>query len=151
MRVRLVCAGDRVDWLQMRCELWPSADAETHAAEIDRFFAGDLQDPAAVLVAEDSSGEAVGLIELSIRSYAEGCVTGRVGFVEGWYVKPSSQRRGIGRALIEEAEHWALAQGCTELGSDAEIENEPGILAHRHVGFEETGRIVCFRKSLSKA
>jgi hypothetical protein len=34
-------------------------------------------------VAEDASGRLIGFVEMSVRRYAEGCDTDRVGFVEG--------------------------------------------------------------------
>jgi aminoglycoside 6'-N-acetyltransferase I len=68
----------------MRDALWPSPAGE-HGAEIDRYFAGELREPLEVLIAFDVRGEALGFVELSIRAQAEGCLTDRVAFVEGWY------------------------------------------------------------------
>jgi aminoglycoside 6'-N-acetyltransferase I len=131
----------------MREALWPSAPGE-HAEEIDRYFAGNLREPVEVLLAFDDDDEALGVIELSIRAGAEGCVTDRVAFVEGWYVAPAARGQGVGATLIGAAETWARAQGCTELASDAEAENLSSAAAHRAVGFTETAVIRCFRKSL---
>ena len=36
-----------------------------------------------------------------------------------------------------------------EIASDAEIENEISIRAHKAIGYDEEVRIVCFRKGLS--
>jgi aminoglycoside 6'-N-acetyltransferase I len=88
------------------------------------------------------------LREISIRSYAEGCATDRVGFLEGWFVVPEHRRRGIGGALVRAAERWALAQGCREFASDALADNDESALAHRALGFTEVGMIRCFRKDL---
>ena len=90
----------------------------------------------------------MGFAELSIRNYAEECVTDRVAYLEGWYVDAEWRRRGVGKALIEAAESWARAQGCTEFGSDALLENETSAAAHLALGFEETVQIRCFRKQL---
>ena len=57
-------------------------------------------------------------------------------------------RKGVGRALIEAAEAWGRGQGCSEFGSDAAIDNETSIAAHRALGFAEVSRAVCFRKPL---
>ena len=98
----------------MREALWPSP-ARAHAGEIERYFAGTWHEPIEVLIACDAQGAAIGVIELSIRAYAEGCATDRVAFVEGWYVEPTARMRGIGTALIRAAEEWApLAVGFTE-------------------------------------
>ena len=147
MNVRPVTAADASAWLSLRRELWPGTDGD-HASEIARFLAGDAREPLAVLLAEDEGARIVGFIELSIRAYAAGCVTDRVAFVEGWYVGPDARRRGVGRALIAAAEAWARAQGCSELASDAELNNESSAAAHVASGFVETGLVRCFRKEL---
>jgi aminoglycoside 6'-N-acetyltransferase I len=131
----------------MREALWPSAPGE-HAGEIERYFAGKLREPVEVLLAFDDREDALGVVELSIRAGAEGCVTDRVAFVEGWYVAPAARGQGVGAALIGAAETWARSQGCTELASDTEVDNLSSAAAHRAVGFTETAVIRCFRKSL---
>lgn len=131
----------------MRGALWPSP-AREHAGEIARYFGGKVHEPLEALIAFDEQGTAIGLIELSIRAYAEGCDTDRVAFVEGWYVDPNARGKGVGGALVGAAEAWARSQGCTELGSDAEVENISSAAAHRAVGFVETGVVRCFKKSL---
>ena len=131
----------------MRDALWPSP-ASAHAGAIDRFLAGTAREPLSVLMAFDDRGEAIGMIELSLRPYAEGCTTDRVAFVEGWYVEPEVRGTGVGAALIGAAETWARSQGCTELASDAEVENLSSAAAHLAVGFSEAGVVRCFIKSL---
>jgi aminoglycoside 6'-N-acetyltransferase I len=95
------------------------------------FFAGKLRMPLAVLLAVEDSGTPLGFAELSIRPYAEDCVTDRVAYLEGWYVVPEARGQGVGWALVAAAEQWALAQGCTEFGSDALIDNAVSAAAHR--------------------
>jgi len=132
----------------MRCDLWPDGSEAEHRAEIDQFFAGQVREPFATLVALNSSGDAVGFAELSIRSYAEDCATDRVAYLEGWYVVPEARRQGVGTALVHAAEEWARLQGCTEFASDALIDNHVSAAAHRALGFQETVQIRCFRKVL---
>ena len=146
MQIRPIEKSDRSEWLRMRCTLWPGNQTAL-AEEVDRFFAGSLREPRAVLVADEDGG-LVGLMELSIRSHAEGCLTDRVAYVEAWYVDPRVRRRGVGRALIAAAEDWARAQGCTELASDSESDNRISQLAHLASGFDEVGQIRCYRKKL---
>jgi aminoglycoside 6'-N-acetyltransferase I len=148
IRVRPATPGDARVWRSMREALWPDAAPGEHATEVERFFAGRLRMPLAVLLALDEAGAPAGFVELSIRPYAEDCVTDRVAYLEGWYVAPEHRRRGVGRALVEAAESWAHEQGCTEFGSDALIDNEVSAAAHRALGFTETARIRCFRKAL---
>jgi len=148
VRVRPVIKEDAPAWQRMREALWPDYASSWHADEIAQFFAGKLSMPLAVLIAEDYAGKLLGFAELSIRNYAEDCVTDRVAYLEGWYVVPGARRNGVGRALVAGAEQWGRAQGCTEFGSDAVIDNEISAAAHRALGFTETARIRCFRKAL---
>jgi aminoglycoside 6'-N-acetyltransferase I len=144
--VRHARASDRDAWVRMRSALWPDG-AEEHAAEIDRFFRGASLNPLAVIVAEEGQG-LLGFAEVSIRPYAEDCVTDRVGFLEGWYVEPATRRRGIGRALVEAAQDWARGQGCSEFASDAVADNVESARAHLALGFSDAGLVRCFRKDL---
>ena len=147
MIIRPIEKRDSADWERMRQSLWPSPAGE-HAAEIAAFFSDKRANPAEVLIARDEADRVVGFAELSTRPYAEGCHSGRVAYIEGWYVDPAVRRRGFGGALVRAAEEWGRSQGCSELGSDTEIENLGSEAAHRSLGFAETGRIICFRKPL---
>jgi aminoglycoside 6'-N-acetyltransferase I len=146
IHVRPVTPADAGVWLQMRCALWPEGSEDEHRDEINRFFAAQLRDPLHTLLALDGSDRPLGFAELSIRPYAEDCVTDRVAYLEGWYVAPEARRRGVGTALVRAAEDWGRAQGCAEFASDALIDNQISAAAHRSLGFEETVQIRCFRK-----
>lgn len=146
--IRLAGPRDAACWLRLRHALWPDSTEGEHQEQIDRFFAGDAREPMAVLLAEDAAGHVVGLAELSIRAYAEGCETDRVGYLEGWFVVPEARGHGVGGALIAAAEEWGRLQGCRELASDAEADNEDSAAAHRALGFTEVGLVRCFRKDL---
>ena len=123
-----------------------SCRLDEHRADVERYFAGDRREPAEVLLAFSPAGEPAGLAELSIRSIADGCSTGNVAYLEGWYVTAAFRRQGVGRMLTSAAESWAKGRGCTEFASDAELANHISQTAHLQVGFEETGRVVTYRK-----
>lgn len=134
----------------MRVALWPG-DPEEHAREIEALFGREsARWPQAALLAEVGSA-VVGLAEVSVRPWAEGCATRPVGYLEGWYVVPEQRLTGVGRALIRAAEDWARAQGCTELASDADPANELSHCAHTACGFEDVGLVRCYRKSLESS
>lgn len=146
VNIRPVAPQDRDQWLEMRSAFWPDG-AEEHAEEIDLFLAGGASEPRAVIVA-DAGERLLGFVELSIRPFAEGCLTNRVGYLEGWYVGEERRGEGIGRGLLEAAEEWAARRGCREFASDTRIDNEPGVRAHLACGFEDAGTVRCFRKLL---
>jgi len=63
-------------------------------------------------------------------------------------VDPDLRGKGIGRRLVEAGEQWTRGRGLTEIASDAELENEQSISAHKALGFKETFRLVHFLKRL---
>jgi aminoglycoside 6'-N-acetyltransferase I len=131
----------------MRHALWPEESGE----ELERGMAEwEARADAAVFVAVRPDGSVCGFVEAGSRSYADGCETSPVGYVEGWYVDPDVRRQGYGRALLTAAEEWARAAGYREMGSDALIENELSRQAHVASGYEEVGRVIQFRKSLAR-
>jgi aminoglycoside 6'-N-acetyltransferase I len=102
------------------------------------------------LLAIDDEGHAIGFAELALRGdYVNGTHGSPVGFLEAWYVAPEWRGCGVGRALIVAAEGWARTRGCAELASDALLDNTASHAAHAGCGFEETERVVYFRKVLA--
>ena len=146
--VRAVIPADTPSWLRMRCALWPEGKQAEHMEDIARYFAREARLPSGTFIAFDQSGVAVGFAELSIRSAAEGCDSGWIAYLEGWYVDPRSRRQGAGRALVWAAEAWAQSQGCREFASDAQYANADSAQAHAAMGFTEVEQIRCFRKTL---
>lgn len=148
MIVRPAAPADRDQWLAMRRELWRDEDQWLLATDVDKYFAGDEPLLHEVLLAFDGSSRALGFAELNIRPYAEGCETDRIAYLEGWFVVADARRTGVGAALMQAAEEWGRAQGCTEFASDALLENEVSEKAHKALGFTEVERLRCFRKAL---
>ncbi|MGH8081470.1 MAG: aminoglycoside 6'-N-acetyltransferase [Lysobacter sp.] len=145
--VRAATRADLQAWAQLRHALWPDADAAAHADDIEDFL--QRGEAVAAFVAVQAPGELFGFAEASLRhDYVNGTDSSPVAFVEGWYVQPSSQRRGAGRALIAAIESWARERGCSELASDALLDNLDAHRAHEACGFEETERVVYFRRAL---
>lgn len=144
-QVRGVKPGDEAEWLRMRRTLWNEPSLDEHQREMCSILSDSQQ---AVFVLARSGGGLGGFIEVSLHEWAEGCHTSPVGYIEGWYVDPDLRRQGAGAALVKAAESWAIAQGCREMASDCELWNEVSYRAHLALGYEETMRIIQFRKSL---
>lgn len=148
MQIRRCTHADAEPWARLRSELWPEQSADAHRAELAAEILRDPDRMAAFLACTDE-GEAVGLAEAALRrDYVNGCETTPVLFLEGVYVRPVHRRKGIARALLKAVEAWGRACGCIELGSDASIDNAPSHAFHAALGFEETERVVFFRKRL---
>ena len=145
MLIRPVEPTDRAEWLRMRLILWGGA-AEEHIQDIATYFATPQR--SITFVVERPTGGLCGLIEVSLRDYAEGCQTSPVAYIEGWYVDEHSRRRALGTQLVQAAEAWARNQGLKEIASDTQIDNTVSIQAHKVLGYEEVERLVCFRKAL---
>ncbi|AIB15810.1 aminoglycoside 6'-acetyltransferase (plasmid) [Azospirillum argentinense] len=142
------CTHETLDDLAtLRWELWPEAPIATHHTEA----AEDLSAPdrAIAFIVRDEDGVAVGFAEASLRrDYVNGCETSPVAFLEGIYVRAEQRKRGVARLLIQAVEGWGKEKGCSEFASDADIGNDVSRRMHAALGFEETERVVFFRKSL---
>lgn len=133
-------------WVAARMVLWPSRSTQYHHDELERL----RRHPDFVaFVAIDESDKLIGFCEASIRPYVNGCESSPAPFVEGCWIEPTFRGRGIGNRLVSEVERWAMARGFEELGSDSELVNELSHKAHLKWGFEETERVVYFRKKLN--
>ncbi|UIJ46256.1 GNAT family N-acetyltransferase [Sphingomonas cannabina] len=148
MLIRKAAAADIDDWAALRAELWPEASADEHRQELAETSFDD-DDRAVCFLAVDAAGAILAFAEASLRTdYVNGCETSPVAFLEGIYVRPRHRRTGLGQALSAAVEQWARATGCTELASDALLENTASHRFHGAIGFEETERVVYFRKQL---
>lgn len=142
--IRTVRPGDRAEYVRMRRALFP--DAPDIEADTDDWLA---QRDAATFVAARGPHEGLcGFVEVGTRSYAEGCETSPVAYIEGWYVDEDARHTGVGRALLEAAEAWARARGHREIASDALLDNTVSHQAHARCGYREVERHVVFRKPL---
>ena len=146
MPIREPYPHERGAWLRLRERLWPENPPEELAREQQRILADRRN---LVLVAASDGGDLLGFAEASVREWAEGCATHPVGYLEAWYVVPEHRRAGLGAELVRAAERWAREQGCTEMASDADLENHVSHRAHRALGYDEVGRAVLFKKRLA--
>ncbi|UZE14068.1 aminoglycoside 6'-N-acetyltransferase [Pseudomonas sp. B21-053] len=140
---------DHKGWLPLRIALWPDSapdndhDKQTLLSTPERYL---------VLIFVNEEGNALGFAEASIRTdYVNGTNSSPVAFLEGLYVQPASRGEGIARQLVARIRQWAEEMGCTELASDALLDNQGSHAMHKALGFAETERVVYFLKPLGKA
>lgn len=144
MTIRKATNADSLTLAQLASQMWDASPAElapefselTQSAEAACFLAFEGDTP-------------VGFAQCQLRhDYVEGCETSPVGFLEGVYVQPKYQHKGIARQLVAACEDWARSVGCTEFGSDCEIDNTESLAFHLAIGFDEVNRTIWFHKKL---
>ena len=145
--VRLLHQQDRNEWFRLRCALWPDDTTAEHEGEMAYILAHFEQMP--VFVAERPSGGLCGMLEISLKNHVEGCLTDKIGYLEGWYVDAEWRQQGIGRQLVTAAETWCRQQGCLEMASDTTADYPISPLAHAKLGYKEINKIITFRKVLT--
>ena len=144
--IRGLSEGDLSEWLRLRLLLWDESSEDDHKSEMVDII--EHSDSQLVVVADFGDERLGGFLEASIRSHVEDCETENVGYLEGWFVENRYRRLGVGRELVTFAEGWARGKDCSEMASDAEIDNEVSLQAHIHLGYDETSRLVHLRKEL---
>ena len=92
----------------------------------------------------------IGLVEISLRNVADGCISSPVPYLEGLYLVPECQGQGIGTRVMAHLDAWCRAEGFTELATDAELSNEQAQRFYRTLGFEEVDRVVVYRRAVSR-
>jgi aminoglycoside 6'-N-acetyltransferase I len=142
--VRPYAPPDRAELRRMCAALWP----EYTEADLEDWLARG--ETALTSVAERAPGQLCGFAQVGQRAYADCCDTSPVAYLEGWYVDADARGQSVGRRLILAAEQWARSRGFREMASDTHLENTGSQRAHARLGFEETERLVLFRKVLSE-
>ncbi|MEO0913309.1 MAG: aminoglycoside 6'-N-acetyltransferase [Pseudomonadota bacterium] len=148
MAIRIATSQDLDGWAGLRARLWEDTSYEHHREEAAEMLAR----PSGEFVAFLDIGEGARMqafAEAALRhDYVNGCETSPVAFLEGIFVLPDCRGTGIGAGLLKSVQAWAQARGCTELASDADLSNLASHAFHKASGFEETERVVYFRKLL---
>jgi aminoglycoside 6'-N-acetyltransferase I len=144
-----VTQNDFREWLDLALKLWPDYTVEEMQGDLVKILQSPREEQ---FLVRDSDGKAIAFMNLSLRyEYVPGASQSPVAFVEGIYVQDEYQNQGIGTYLIRYAEQWALAQGCTQLASDALLENTGSYQFHTKVGFQEVEKVVSFIKQLASS
>jgi GNAT superfamily N-acetyltransferase len=90
------------------------------------------------LLAAHREGQRVGGIVLAHATEGVDQLEGRPDLVHIWdlRVSPEARRRGVGSALLVEAERWARARGCRRLKVETQNINLPACRFYARCGFE---------------
>lgn len=134
-------------WLTLRSEFIPEAPINEQRRFLREFMR--VSTAFRAFVATDPENGLLGFAEVAVRrDFVNGCHHRPVLFLEGIFVRPEHRGRGVARALCDAAGRWGADQGCREFASDVYIDDDRSLAAHRGLGFEETERVVYFRKPL---
>jgi aminoglycoside 6'-N-acetyltransferase I len=147
-RIEAPAASTLPAWRRMRHALWPEMTEEENAHETESM----VEDSRSFIrIALNAQDEPAGFAEAALlrMDNVNGCATSPVAFLEGLYVEPQVRRQGMARALVSAVEEWGRKMGCREFASDALLENVSSHSMHRGLGFQETERVVYFRKDLA--
>ena len=148
MPIRIATHSDIPSWIELRAQLWGDTSLEEHRAEAVAMLAKSPDERIVFLDVVDGAGIRA-FAEASLRhEHVNGCETSPVAFLEGIFVRRNDQGSGIGRLLLKSIQSWAHEKSCSELASDAHLDNLASQAFHRGLGFEETDRVVYFRKPL---
>lgn len=130
---------------QLMLELWNDANLKEAIENCKRISTTTNE---AIFLAKNKN-DYIGFIYLSLRQeYVEGTSSAPVVYIEGIYIKPTFQQKGIGRFLVQQGEKRGKSKGAKEFASDTETFNQQSINFHKKVGFREANRIVCFIKTI---
>jgi aminoglycoside 6'-N-acetyltransferase I len=135
------------EWRRMRHELYGELSAQFHEAEMELIFSSK---EATCFIGLRESGAAVAMLEVSLRNFVDGCLGGPVGYIEGIYVTPLERKQGYAGELIEFATSWFRSKGCRDMAADAELTNLIAQDFLTRAGFDETYRVVEYKRSLGR-
>jgi aminoglycoside 6'-N-acetyltransferase I len=152
--IRLVGPEDHKEWIRMRADLWPNCPYEEHLSETSAMIESKVIDKElswVIFVYEREEGHLGGFIEVSEKVVEKGFLTNPIPYIEGWYMDPDLRGKGIGKSLVEKTEEWARLEGFTEIGSDADLDNDLSIAIHKWLGYQVIGsndESLLFKKNL---
>ena len=130
---------------EMAVQMWNNHSVN----ELETDFIGTLKDEQSTFFIKYVNELPVGFAQCGLRTdYVEGTQSSPVGYLEGIFVKEEYRKNGYAKELLYACEMWAKDMGCIEFASDCELENMTSLTFHIKMGFDETNRIICFKKKL---
>jgi ribosomal protein S18 acetylase RimI-like enzyme len=106
------------------------------------WFEGVLADPAQALFVAQFGEEIAGVLLAALRASADDPILQprRYAYVDEVAVAAGNQGQGLGRALMAQAERWALAGGACEIELHVWEANRGAIAFYERLGYSTTRR-----------
>ena len=143
--VRKATYSDSRVLAEMAVQMWDSHTVD----ELETEFTETLNDKQSAFFIKYVNDVPVGFAQCGLRTdYVEGTESSPVGYLEGVFVKKDYRNNGYAKELLLSCESWAKNIGCTEFASDCELNNIGSLKFHIATGFDETNRIICFKKRI---
>lgn len=147
MKLVPISEKDFPTWQEMRKALYPVKSDEYQRVEMAQRIASEDWHCQFLM---NESYEPIGLVELSFRNIVDSCLCSPVPYVEALYIKPEYRRKGLARKIMAKLVRWCREEGYSELATDTELANGQAQEFYRAIGFEETDRVVSFRRKITK-
>lgn len=110
----------------------------------DSFFEDLLKESPETFIVAEKNGKLVGYImcriEYGFSNIKKFSLT-RKGHIVSLAVLEGHRRKGLGRALVEEALKGMKGRGCAEAYLEVRISNQPAIRLYESLGFKVTSRM----------
>lgn len=129
-------------WSDYRSQIYPLISREYDLAEMEILYGSDNWH---CWFIEAETGTPIGLVELSLRNIADGCLSSPVPYLEGLYLVEAQRGQGRGASVIELIKRWCIENGYSELATDAELSNVRAQHFYESLGFEQVDRVVEYR------
>jgi GNAT superfamily N-acetyltransferase len=141
------------------CALFTEGDA-LHAEALPHIFRpaggparsqehinGIVLAPGSVVFVAESGGRVIGMAHVHMRMAADYpiIVPRTYAHVDTLGVAEGYRRRGVGRALMKQAEQWALSHGAAEIELNVWEFNENAIEFYKNLGYETSRRTMTRR------
>jgi ribosomal protein S18 acetylase RimI-like enzyme len=127
---------------QLCTQLGYPADATTVELRLQKNVDNEKR---ATFVAEDSSGQVVGFIDMDFRCIM---VSDKSAEICGLVVDEHRRGQGFGKALIRQAEAWAAKSGAKVLSLRSNVTRKEAHACYESLGFELAKQAYVFAKEL---
>lgn len=138
---------DRRVLAELAVQMWDSHNVDELELKFEEIINSERVD----IFIKYVDNEPVGFAQCSLRvDYVEGTDSSPVGYLEGIFIDANCRNNGYAKELLSACERWAKERGCKEFASDCELDNADSLQFHIAMGFEETNRIICFKKDIKE-